>query len=752
MILSSDFTPWFLLKYKRFDFIKFLLVFGFYTFFFHSSAQVVDITRWDFETGSPLAGGNSTPSPTSGIGSAQKVGSMSGETVATGTINSCTGSNSTGTQAWQIGTANPGTLESSGVEFKASTVGYENIQFTWDQRSSNASTRTVRVQYTTDGTTWQNLTLTSSNFISGCANRSAIDNGKIDVGSPITTNAGDAWSRRTVDFSSLTAANDNPNFGVRLLASHYDATNQFKQAQNFSNNVSTSTPGTWRFDNVAFRGTALLVSSYNPFQSCNLLVYRVGDGSSSLSSSAAQVSIIELDTLGTIVQTVSNFTGANILTQSGSATSNGYFNTFNNLTALPGHNEAIGTVSVNSNDSKRVLITDNSLNYSLFDLPTSAPVPFNNDNFRSVIPTSATTFYASGNSTGTGSPNGGIWYFNGSSYVQLLSGNIRNIEIFNDTLYYSTGSGTIGVYKFLNGLPIAGSNQPTAAIATYVTTSGTGGPYGFSISPDGCTLYIADAGSSGSGSYPGISKWTRSGGNYTFQYSFSTNAIGIVVDYSGVYPILYATTTQNSNNQIIKIKDIGVSSASSILLSAGSNYVFRGIDFTPSSIATITINTQPQAVSVCQNAATQLSVSAVSSASLTYQWFSNTVNSYCGATPISGAQSSTYSPPVSSTGTIYYFVKIYTGCQSIVFSNRVAITVNEPIIPTFTTISPKCPGENFSLPTTSTNAYFGSWSPSINTSHTTNYTFTPSSGQCATTTSMTVQVTNPPRILAISPP
>jgi len=746
------------IKLKTFMKFDFFLRFGlfFYLFTFFVSSQInaqVDIARWDFETGSPLAGGNTTPSPTTGVGTAQKVGSMSGESVATGTINSCTGSNSTGTQAWQIAIANPGTIESSGVQFNVSTVGFETIQFTWDQRFSNASTRTVRVQYTTDGTTWINFTLTSSNFISGCSNRSALENGKIDVGNPITINAGDAWSRRTVDFSSITAADDNPNFGVRILASHYDATNQFKQAQNFSNNVNTVTPGTWRFDNVAFRGTPIIAPTFNPFQSCNLIVYRVGDGNSALSNAATNVNLLEIGLSGSVVQTINNFTGASQLTQSGSASSNGYFNTYNNLIALPGHNEVVGTVSVNSNNSKRAIIADNTLSYSTYDLPTSAPIPFDSDNFRCIIPTGLNTFYASGNGS---SNNSGIWYFNGSTYVQLLAGNVRNIEIYNNQLYFSTGSsidfGAIGIYKLTNGLPTSGSSQPYTTVVTYSTASGTGGPYGFSLSQDGCTLYVADAGSTGVGSYPGISKWTLSGSSFAYQYSFNTNATGLVVDYANTHPIIYATTTQSQNNSIIKITDTDAAASINSILSSGNNYVFRGIDFTPNSNAAITISQPPQSQSVCENEAVSISVSATSSVSLTYQWYSNSIDSYCGASPVSGATSSTFSTSISSAGTTYYFVKIVSLCSSIVFSNRVAVNVNQPENLNFTSISAICPGGNFTLPSTSINGVSGTWSPLNNTNETTNYTFTPNASQCANSTSMTVQVYKAPRILALSPP
>lgn len=44
------------------------------------------------------------------------------------------------------------------------------------------------------------------------------------------------------------------------------------------------------------------------------------------------------------------------------------------------------------------------------------------------------------------------------------------------------------------------------------------------------------------------------------------------------------------------------------------------------------------------------------------------------------------------------------------------------------------------MPTTSTNAITGTWSPAINNQATTTYTFTPTTGQCATTAIMTVTV------------
>lgn len=74
-----------------------------------------------------------------------------------------------------------------------------------------------------------------------------------------------------------------------------------------------------------------------------------------------------------------------------------------------------------------------------------------------------------------------------------------------------------------------------------------------------------------------------------------------------------------------------------------------------------TISTQPTEASYEQNAtATPLTVSA-SGSSLTYQWYSNTTNSTSGASSISGATSSTYTPSTSVVGTTYYYCVVKSG-------------------------------------------------------------------------------------------
>ena len=53
---------------------------------------------------------------------------------------------------------------------------------------------------------------------------------------------------------------------------------------------------------------------------------------------------------------------------------------------------------------------------------------------------------------------------------------------------------------------------------------------------------------------------------------------------------------------------------------------------------------------------------------MTYQWYSNTINSNSGGTPISGATAASYSPSTAASGTFYYYCVIGAsgnGCGSI---------------------------------------------------------------------------------------
>ena len=109
----------------------------------------------------------------------------------------------------------------------------------------------------------------------------------------------------------------------------------------------------------------------------------------------------------------------------------------------------------------------------------------------------------------------------------------------------------------------------------------------------------------------------------------------------------------------------------------------------------------------------------------------------------------TWSPSINNLATTTYTFTPNAGqCAT---QTTMTIVVNPNVVPTFTPINPICTGQILNnLPTTSTNGITGSWSPSINNLAATTYTFTPSAGQCATTTTMTI-VVNPNVVPTFTP-
>lgn len=101
------------------------------------------------------------------------------------------------------------------------------------------------------------------------------------------------------------------------------------------------------------------------------------------------------------------------------------------------------------------------------------------------------------------------------------------------------------------------------------------------------------------------------------------------------------------------------------------------LEWTFSSPPYFTSHPSTTAQNLCQNeVADELSVSA-SGFGLTYQWYSNTVNSNSGGTLITGATSTSYTPSTSVAGTLYYYVIVSSsGCTSVASNVSGAVTVS----------------------------------------------------------------------------
>lgn len=200
------------------------------------AAQPVIITQWDFE-GDVLT-------PSIGSGTATNIGGTT-YTFATGNG----GGRGWNTTNYPAQGTNSGT---AGVQFTVSTNGYENILVSWDHRHSNTSANRIRLKYTLNGTDWIDFNATPANAVNTRAgNDVGFDNGRY------IADAGDAWFVRSANLGSITGANNNPSFAVRIVAEFVDGINY-----GAANPTSSYGPaGTWRFDNVTFSGEEITGST-----------------------------------------------------------------------------------------------------------------------------------------------------------------------------------------------------------------------------------------------------------------------------------------------------------------------------------------------------------------------------------------------------------------------------------------------------------------------------------------------------------
>lgn len=363
----------------------------------------------------------------------------------------------------------------------------------------------------------------------------------------------------------------------------------------------------WRvivFSMIAAAVNATGPALAGPFVQGNILVEQL----TGTSGNATPINILEYTKSGSSVQTISfPSSGANQQTDSASATSNGYINTYNGYLSVPGQNLAAGTAGAAASNTKANSVLDVSgtvVTRTLF--PTSGVMPYTGNNYRSSIATTGSTFYAAG----TGSTNtGGIWFNDGTSFIQVsatgagLVNNMRNVEIYNNQLYFSSSSGTfLGVSSLGTGLPTTAGQSATLRIDL-----GTGGsPYGFVMFDTNADnvldrAYVADDRTNVLNG--GINRFDFTSGAWsrTSAFRFDTTSGLLTSGTSGANVVsirgltgsydaatstasLFATTTEANNNRLISFLDAGSLSASTsfaTLAQAGANQVFRGVDIAP---------------------------------------------------------------------------------------------------------------------------------------------------------------------------
>ena len=178
------------------------------------------IAQWNFNNTAAQA------TPSAGVGSLGPIGGITVSAPASGVGSSDPETAGGADNAYQT-TAYPAASvgdRTAGIEVAASTVGYQNVKFSFDYRGSNTSSRKLAVLYSLDGV----------NFLEGAVV-------EILAGGVFTNGI-------TVDLGTVTAANDNPSFKVRIVTTFNDGVAYAAISGNYG------TAGTARFDMVTVTG------------------------------------------------------------------------------------------------------------------------------------------------------------------------------------------------------------------------------------------------------------------------------------------------------------------------------------------------------------------------------------------------------------------------------------------------------------------------------------------------------------------
>jgi GEVED domain len=141
-------------------------------------------------------------------------------------------------------------------------------------------------------------------------------------------------------------------------------------------------------------------------------------------------------------------------------------------------------------------------------------------------------------------------------------------------------------------------------------------------------------------------------------------------------------------------------------------------------------------------------ISVIASPEFICSGSSSTLNATGAATYLwnNGSTTSSITVTPNTTSTYSLVGTDANGCQS---TASVTVTVDQPVIPAFTQVAEICTGAALSaLPTTSSNGIDGTWSPALDNTTTTTYTFTPAVGACATGATMQIVVNALPTVTA----
>jgi hypothetical protein len=682
---------------------KLVFIFSLFLVTTLGNAQTI-FTSWTFD---PVQGTFTNPTPNFGSGVAAIVNLVTPLT-ATG-FSSTTGCGSANSGlGWQHQPFNPGaTNEVNGVQFNSGTVGYTSIIFSWDQRFSGTAPNTVRLQYTTNGSTWTNFTMTGAN--------TTICAGSINGSGCYETNAGNSYRRVRVDMSSIVAANNNPNFGIRLLASYYQSTGQYRQSS--TPTAIASTTGAWRFDNVNFLGTpttsgAIISGSTTicPATSANITTTIIGG--------TAPYTVVYSD--GTTNYTVNNYTSGSNISVSPTATTTTY-------TLVSVTDSASALISPTSGSAIVTQDAGISPTFIASAPPTTCPGTSITYTTQTGMDPYTWTFYNGASPAVLGTDYNIVAGATTTETVTVQWLLASGTATFTAAVTYSSCSGASASSATVITLPtVTFTTQPGATACqntdtTYTTQSGQAN-YVWTFSGTLGTDYTITSGGTSS-SNTVVVKWLNNTSAKTVSVNY-TNASGCTAaapttstataisllpasiaftvtpaanvcagsnvtyttlggrfNYSWTFPGLLGTDynivsggTSTSNTVILN----WITSGSKTVTVNYSNQSAPNCGATSPATYTNNVNVVPTITSQPSIAAqttclgtpfSPISVTATG-VNLTFIWWGNTTPTYIltsptGGSPVPGQSTATFTAPATTAGVKYYYVQVLSsGCSS----------------------------------------------------------------------------------------
>jgi len=343
--------------------------------------------------------------------------------------------------------------------------------------------------------------------------------------------------------------------------------------------------------------------SGEPFTPGNLVVLRIGDGLTALTSgNATSVFLDEYTSSGALVRSIPMpvaATGTNkrlTLSVSAADKTEGYLSRSpdGKFLALAGYDAAPGLAGVSTSASATVKRTIGIVDADGIVNTSTSLNTFSGVAIRSAVTSNGTDIWTTGG-------NNGIRYttLGSATSIAITTPTARCLNIFNNQLYGSTTATNLRIAQIGTGMPVT-AGQTMANLPGIATTSGS--PYGIYMAdlsssvPEVDVMYVADEGTNA------LSKYSLVGGTWVLNGKIGTATDlyrGLTGKQNGAEVVLYATRKNSGltiGGEIVSITDttgynVNFAAPQVVLVaSAPANTIFRGIALAPDTITAQTFS------------------------------------------------------------------------------------------------------------------------------------------------------------------